>query len=141
MRNLLRNLFFGCGIIAALSFTVHQWATPALGTTVGGPAGVAFIDCFSGGVAVLRDDGRVFVANADGGTWLENSHLSPPVTVAQIAAWGSTSFIDTSGNGWWTQGNGVWTNAGPVPGGPTAVTPQTWSQIKGQYAPTGGGVH
>lgn len=139
MKNLLRNLFYACGIVAAISFTVHQWATPALGAFSASIPGIAFAEVWHVGASVLRDDGRVFVIIQAGGPWIEFPILAPPVPLSQIALWSRTSILDTSGNAWTNSGFG-WVNSGPAGGGgPTAVTPSTWSGIKGQFAPKSGG--
>lgn len=141
MKNGLRNLFYACGIFAALSVVVHQWATPAQGAPSTSPPGVAFIHCtFQPGgwqVQALRDDGRAFVCVSNGAGWTELSYAQLPIPVSQVASWAPGAFLDTGGNAWVYQ-SGAWVNEGPMPGGPTAITPQTWSQIKGQFAPKPG---
>lgn len=147
MKNLLRNLFYSCGIVAAVSATVHQSATPAHGSTPGIAPGIAFVDFSESGVGVLRNDGRVFVcSNSTLRHWTEYPQLAPPIPISEIADWGPTSFLDTSGNGWVNTGGVGWTNAGfpGASGGQSAVPGefrrQSWSEIKGQYSPkTGGG--
>lgn len=132
MKDLLRNLFYACGIVAALRFAAHEWATPA----VANPPMSGFVVQGSGNF-YLPQDGTVASPNCVGWT---TSSPPIPVPISEVRVFAGTSFLAASGDVWRLCGTtNTWVNVAPLPSVPTAVTPRTLSQIKEQYALKAGG--
>lgn len=139
MKNVLRNLAYFSIVMASLTVILSHIDRPAAASSSAAQqAGrvVANVD-----FVFLTDDGQSYSMGGSPTGW-DAAHPFPqlPIPANQIAFYGGRAFVDVNGNGWALDNNNHYVNYGPPPGGATAVSPQTWSQIKGQYAPkTGGG--
>ncbi len=104
-----------------------------LGTTrslAQGRASTIFAMDFGGWA--LDYQGRVWNVGNNGTPWDRTPALGPPIPLSEIERWGAWALVSTSGEGWWHDGS-AWHSAGPFPGGPVGVAPQSFGRVKGSH--------